>query len=783
MLRFVLFTALYMFGTWYAVAFIGGTAQVALYWPSAGLGYAAVLRYGWRGAGFIPVAVIASHLLFAPVPTSFLPFSALSNWLGVLAGAWAVQLARVPPRLSIASGFTMLRGAVVMVLVSAVIGVSGLLYSKMILLSDLWLASFKWGVGNLLGIICITPTVLLLAAPASNNPDMPRDDDYSSIKEKASWLIVLMVSFGIVYWGGLRNSVYALGMVALPMSLLLWSALRFQPLWTALGTCVTVLFLTSLTGLGLAGFRPPESSLDSALLLGFMCLVGTLPLVLVASINEQRIATRKVLRRATTDASTNLPNRAAFEAAVQLALAGKGEGSALAYLDLDHFTLINDTASHAAGDALIHGIGSLLKARLRAGDQVFRIGGDEFALLLSGDVETMELRLQHLQRAVENYRVGWQNHVLNITVSIGLVNFKAGEIEYARLLSLADAACFTAKELGGNRVILASLEPGEMHERTQAMHWALRIREAIDGNLFEIDCQSITPLHDPAAGASGAVPPAPLARPYASGAPGIVPPAPLAHPCASGAPGIVPPAPLAHPCASEGRHFEVLLRMRDPHTGERLAPDVFIPAAERFQLGVALDRHVVNLTLGWLESRPDAAAQVHTCAINLTAASLVDEGFGIFLYHRVRNSRLPAYKLCFEVTETSAVRDLARAQGLITKMRSLGCAFALDDFGTGFCSFNYLRSLDVDYFKIDGSFVRDLESSPLSTAVIRSITDIAHVLNKQTVAEHTENDAILTALRDLGVDYAQGFGIHRPEPIEQYFASVPTITLAAASAR
>ena len=745
MLRFILFTALYMLGTWYAVAFIGGPSQVALYWPSAGLGYAVALRYGWRATGFIPVAVIASHLLFAPVPASFLPFSAASNWLGALAGAWIVHRSPVPPRVSVASGFTMLRGALAMVLVSAAIGSVGLVTSHMISLSALWPAAFKWAMGNLLGIICVTPTMLLLAAPLSTNPDMPRDDEYTSIKEKGPWLVVLLLSFGIVYLGGLRNSVYALGMVALPMSLLLWSALRFQPMWTMAGTSITVLFLTSLTGLGLAGFKPPANTLDSALLLGFMSLVGTLPLVLVASINEQRIATRKVLRRATTDAATNLPNRAAFEEAVQLALAGKSEGSALAYLDLDHFTLINDTASHAAGDALIHGIGSLLKARLRAGDQVFRIGGDEFALLLSGDVDTMELRLQHLQRAVENYRVGWKNHVLNITVSIGLVNFKAGEIEYARLLSLADAACFTAKELGGNRVVLASLEPGEMHERTQAMHWALRIREAIDGNLFEIDCQSIAPLHDHSVGASGVVPPAPLTRPY----------------------------------ASEGRHFEVLLRMRDPRTGERLAPDYFIPAAERFQLGVALDRHVVNLTLGWLESRPDAAAQVHTCAINLTAASLVDEGFGLFLYHRVRNSRLPAYKLCFEVTETSAVRDLARAQGLITKMRSLGCAFSLDDFGTGFCSFNYLRSLDVDYFKIDGSFVRDLESSSLSTAVIRAITDIAHVLNKQTIAEHTENDAIFKQLRELGVDYAQGFGIHRPEPIEQYFASVPSIATAA----
>jgi len=261
-----------------------------------------------------------------------------------------------------------------------------------------------------------------------------------------------------------------------------------------------------------------------------------------------------------------------------------------------------------------------------------------------------------------------------------------------------------------------------MFERTRAMHWAVRIREAIDRNLFELDCQRIVPLHGP---------------------------------------------------AGDGEHLELLVRMRDPETGELLAPGHFIPAAERFQLGVALDRHVVHLALDWLEARPEAAARLQSCAINLTAASLVDEGFRAFLYQRVRKSRWLASKLCFEITETSAVRDLARAQGLIEMMRELGCAFALDDFGTGFCSFNYLRSLDVDYFKIDGSFIRDLDSSPLSMAVVRSITDIAHVLKKQTIAEHTESEAVFATLRALGVDYAQGFGIHRPEPIEQFFRSLP----------
>ena len=737
MLRFILLTGFYILGTWYAEAFIGGPGQVTLFWPASGLAFGAVLRYGWRWALFIPLAVLLAHLSFLPVPTAFMPFSVMSNFLGALAGVYVVHATGVQPRVTVSSGFGMLRGGLVMALVSGAIGTTGLVYSGMVATTAFWPALLKWSMGDLLGILCIGPSVLLLAQPHSGNPDVPRAKDYSVMEVKALWIALMLASYVLIYVGGLQNGVYALGLVALPMSLLVWSALRFQPMWTHVGTCVSVLFLTTLTGLGLAGFKPPVTTLDSVLLLGFMSLFATIPLVLVASIHEQRMATRKVIRRATTDASTNLPNRAAFEEAVQKALLGQGEGSALAYLDLDHFTLINDTASHAAGDALIHGIGSLLKARLRAGDQVFRIGGDEFALLLSGEADTMELRLQHLQRAVENYRVGWQNHVLNITVSIGLVTFKPGDIEYARLLSLADAACFTAKELGGNRVVLASLEPGEMYERTKAMRWALRIREAIDRNLFELDCQSIVPLHQHPPIATGA-----HAHPYSP---------------------------------DEHRHFEVLLRMRDPDTGERLAPDHFIPAAERFQLGVALDRHVVNLALSWLEARPEAAAEVHTCAINLTAASLVDEGFGTFLYHRVRNSRLPAYKLCFEVTETSAVRDIARAQGLITQMRSLGCAFALDDFGTGFCSFNYLRSLDVDYFKIDGSFVRDLESSPLSMAVIRSITDIAHVLNKQTIAEHTENDAIFAALRELGVDFAQGFGIHRPQPIEQYFSTAPVL--------
>lgn len=720
MLKFIVFVLLYLLGAYLATVFLHGPGQVALFWPASGLAFAVVLRYGLRWLGFVAVSVLLMHLLpISPVPRGFIAYSVASNCLGMYFGARYAGRMDSENQLRLRTGMRLLRAAIINSAISAVIGVTGLRMTGMLDAAGLWPAIAKWSLGDLLGIVSITPTFLMFTAVRPSNPDLPTTADFAPGKEKLSWLFALFGSYVLVFLGGTYRGTYALGLVTLPMVLLVWSAIRFPPLWTAAGTAVTVLFLTSLAGFDLAGFTPPDDAFDAALLLGFLSIISIIPLILLVSSYSGRVATRKALRRATTDAATGLPNRAGFEEAMQKLLVEVGTSKGLAYLDLDHLSLINDTTSHTAGDALIHGVGSLLKARLRSSDQVFRISGDEFALLLDGDAAGVEQCAQAMVRAIENYRVGWQEHVLNITVSVGLVPFVTGKVDFARLLSLADAACFTAKELGGNRVCLASQEPGEIQERTEAMRSAVRIREAIEREQFELDCQTISPLR------------------HQDGV---------------------------------GRHFEVLLRLRDPATGQRLLPGQFIPAAERFQLGVVLDRHVVNLVLSWLENRPDATQQVGVCAINLTAASLVDEGFSNFLFERVRSSRVPAHKLCFEITETSAVRDLSRAQGLITRMRALGCAFALDDFGTGFCSFNYLRSLDVDYFKIDGSFVHDLETSPLSTAIIRSITDIAHVLKKQTIAEQTENDAICAVLRELGVDYAQGFGIHKPQPIGDYFS-------------
>jgi EAL domain-containing protein (putative c-di-GMP-specific phosphodiesterase class I) len=204
-----------------------------------------------------------------------------------------------------------------------------------------------------------------------------------------------------------------------------------------------------------------------------------------------------------------------------------------------------------------------------------------------------------------------------------------------------------------------------------------------------------------------------------------------------------------------------------------LPPAEFIAAAERYQLGPRLDRHVVDLVLNWLEQHPAAASNVGLCGINLGGGTLLDDDFRDDLHARLRRGLFPPDRLCFEITETSVARDRARAQRFIGRMRELGCRFALDDFGTGFCSFSYLRDLDVDYLKIDGSFVREMESSPLASAVVRSITDIAHVLDKRAIAEHVEDAHQRDELADIGVDYVQGYAIDRPMPIDDYFTAAP----------
>jgi len=720
-LAFLALVGLYLAGNAYAVHFAKGPGDFALFWPSAGLSLAVVVRYGLRWALFIPVAMVLDFLLRQHSPPVYVLFSTVGNTLAAIAGGWIIHRRPLPAYPEFRSGMRMLVGGIVLSVIGAAFGTLGMLIAGLLSEASVPDALLRWSMGDLLGVTAVTPTLILFAYRKTQYPSFEQSDSTALEGEALLWNIALVASFMLLAWGAASGGRYPLGLSSLPLAVMVWSALRFEPLRTAFAVLLTVGLIGSFTGLGMAGFETPVRTLDCVMLLSYLCVLSVLPITLALVVNESRIATRKLLRRASTDPLTGLPNRAAFETTVRKALANPAMPPlALCYLDLDNIKLVNDTASHAAGDALIVGVAGLLAASLHPGDALAHLGADEFALQFHNCTATIARdRAQTVLRAVEDYRCNWEGRMLTTTASIGVVPYLSNDADFSALLSQADAACFTAKELGGNRVCVAGASRGDVLDRTVAMRWAVRIREALERRAFSLHAQTMAPLH---AG------------------------------------------------LDTGRHFELLLRMHDSDTGALLTPDHFMPAAERFRLSVPIDRMVVDMALDWLETHPAEAATVTTCSINLSGDALVDEAFIGFVAERLRRSSFPSDRLCIEITETSAVRDLGRAQRFIDQMRGLGCRFALDDFGTGFCSFSYLRSLDVDYFKIDGSFVREMDSSPLAAAVVRSITQIAHVLHKRTIAEHTESEQLLATLTQLGVDFGQGYAIDRPQPLDAYFA-------------
>lgn len=730
---FLALVGLYLACTAYASSLAQGPNEFALFWPAAGLAYGAAIRYGLRWVALVPAATVLDYFLrhyllvelfghdHVAAPMSYAAIAMFGDTIAMLIGAWIGRRGRLLPYPEFRSALRMLIGGAVASVISATIGVMAMLVAGNLTHHSISDAFLRWTLGDLLGITAIAPAFVLFTYRKSHYPSFEPAEIAARLGEQSIWNVALVLSLLLMAWGAADGGRYPLGLSSLPLAVMVWGALRFEPLRTALAVLLTVMLIGSFTGLGLEGFQTPAATLDCVMLLSYLCVLAVLPMTLALVVNEGRIATRKLIRRATIDPLTGLPNRTAFESSVRRALTNPATPPlALCYVDLDNIKLVNDTASHAAGDALIVGVAGVFAASKQAGDIVAHLGGDEFAILLHNVTPTITRdRAQSIVRAIEDYRCNWEGRMLATTASLGAVPFRAGEAEFGQLLAQADAACFTAKEQGGNRVCLAGAMPGDVLDRTVAMRWAVRIRDALDKRAFSLYAQSMAPLH---AG------------------------------------------------LESGRHFEILLRMHDPDTGAHLTPNHFMPAAERFRLSLPIDRMVIGMALDWLESHPAEAASVTTCSLNLSGEALVDESFIGYMVERLGRSRFPASQVCLEITETSAVRDLGRAQRFIDQLRGLGCRFALDDFGTGFCSFSYLRSLDVDYFKIDGSFVREMLTSPLSSAVVRSITQIAHVLNKKTIAEHTEDEVLIRALAELGVDFGQGYAIDKPTPLADYFA-------------
>jgi diguanylate cyclase (GGDEF)-like protein/PAS domain S-box-containing protein len=421
---------------------------------------------------------------------------------------------------------------------------------------------------------------------------------------------------------------------------------------------------------------------------------------------------------ASHDTLTGLINRREFEHRLDRALTSardEGRHHAMMYLDLDQFKVVNDTCGHAAGDEFMRQISVVLQARLREGDTLARLGGDEFGVLLENCQIEPALRIaETLRQSIADFHFVVNQRTFTVGVSIGLVNVADGSLNLSEVLSAGDAACYMAKEKGRNRVQLYHPKDTELALRHGEMEWVGRLQDALAAGRFVLYTQPVVPVD---AGQKST------------------------------------------------RMFELLVRMID-EKGGIVPPMAFIPAAERYNLMPQIDRWVTHTALTTMAARRKLAVDHETCIINLSGASIGDERFLDFIRAEMTRTGAPKGSVCFEVTETAAIANLAKATRFITELKALGCLFSLDDFGSGMSSFGYLKHLPVDFLKIDGSFVRDMLSDPIDNAMVEAINQIGHVMGKRTIAEYVEHEGILERLREIGVDYAQGFGIAVPKPFE-----------------
>jgi diguanylate cyclase (GGDEF)-like protein/PAS domain S-box-containing protein len=435
-------------------------------------------------------------------------------------------------------------------------------------------------------------------------------------------------------------------------------------------------------------------------------------------VSESRELNRKLSYHASHDPLTGLVNRREFESRIERCLksARALEGSyALCHLDIDQFKMINDSCGHSAGDTLLGHIGALLKSKVRWRDTLSRLGGDEYGVLLESCTLDDALRTAEVMReAVKNFRFEYDDRVFKLSASVGVVPITADNEDVASILSAAEGACAAAKEQGRNRVHSFAENDIELMRRRRETQWAARISAALDEGRFDLYRMPIVPLQS----------------------------------------------------KEDGEHYEILVRMRD-EAGKIVSPEHFIAAAERYNIMPAIDRWVLENTLRWLVSEADEREKLLMCAINLSGQSLGDDKFLPFVIEQFQKSGIDASKICFEITETSAVASFSQANRFIKSLKELGCKFSLDDFGTGLSSFGYLKHFPVDYLKIDGSFVRGILTDPIDREMVRSINEIGHLTGKLVIAEFAENAEIIRTLASLGVDYAQGYGIAQPSRLSK----------------
>ena len=417
------------------------------------------------------------------------------------------------------------------------------------------------------------------------------------------------------------------------------------------------------------------------------------------------------------DALTGLVNRRQFESLVEAALQTARtdrRSHAMCFMDLDNFKIVNDTCGHEAGDELLRQLGQLFDQLVRKSDVLGRLGGDEFGVFLYNCSVAEALKLANqIRHEVENFQFLWKENRFTIGVSVGLVVVDDRWENIKSLFSAADSACYIAKNEGRNRVVVYREGEGHASNRNVETHWVEEINSALESNRLRLACQKIQPLHD----------------------------------------------------QPDGLRFELLLRLELP-SGDIVNPQSFFPSADRYGLSAALDERVIDMTLAWLNANPQLLHSIRHVSLNLASASFASSEFAIKLIQKIKRSGITPAKLCFELTETATIANLSSASAFMHSVSEIGCRFSIDDFGSGLSSFSYLRKLPIDFLKIDGLLVKNILNDPTDFTMVKAINEISKSMGKRTVAEFVESPRILNAVRDIGIDFAQGFHIGVPELID-----------------
>ncbi|ADJ28015.1 EAL domain-containing protein [Nitrosococcus watsonii] len=441
-----------------------------------------------------------------------------------------------------------------------------------------------------------------------------------------------------------------------------------------------------------------------------------LGMVLVFSdITKTRRREQQITHQATHDALTGLINRWEFEHRLERVLATlKAESTeyALCYFDLDRFKIINDTCGHTAGDELLRQVSEVLEGQIRKRDTLARLGGDEFGVLLEHcSLQQAQRVATAIHKAIEDFQFTWEGKSFRIGVSIGLVPITKASMGIAAVLKAADTACYAAKNKGRNCIHVYRETDKELASHRGEVQWMTRIHRALKENYFQVYFQPILPLAT----------------------------------------------------EKEEKCYEVFLRLEDGAGGVVL-PGAFLPTAERYNLAVKIDRWMIANTFTWLAQNPEP---LRTCFINLSGHSLRNKAFLTFIIEQLEKTHIPSAQICFETTETAATANLSCAIRFIKALKAHGCKFSLDNFGSGLSSFAYLKNLPVDFLKIDGLFVKDILDDPIDLTIVRSINEIGHIMEKQTIAERVEKEEVLKKLQEMGINYAQGYWISPPQPLTE----------------